>query len=122
MRFRCCVSLAEQCFELLIIPCSLETALSNRESSSRREFLAGEILRAVEGMVRPAVDAFLKGAADEQGQGAQPEGGETLRLETRAMACAFSVIMNPGEHQRMWVASDALESVHQRAAEDCLSG
>ena len=94
--------------------------MSDRESSSRRDFLAGKSLRSeVEGASRATGDALL-GAMGERstgdsnsGQRAQPAGGETLRLETRAMACVFSVIMNPGEHQRMWVASDALELVHQ---------
>lgn len=72
----------------------------------------------VENTSRAAGDALLGEVHARDGnhrteQGAQPEAGETLRLETRAMACTFSVIMNPGEHQRMWVASDALELVHQ---------
>jgi thiamine biosynthesis lipoprotein len=54
----------------------------------------------------------LNGAPNAE-ERAQPEGGETLRLETRAMACAFSIILNPGDHARMWVASDVLEMVHQ---------
>ncbi|NQV27778.1 MAG: FAD:protein FMN transferase [Rhodopirellula sp.] len=98
--------------------------MSDRESSSRREFLAGKSLRSeVEDASRAAGDALLgalndradagRNAGERAGQGTQPEGGETLRLETRAMACEFSVIMNPGEHQRMWVASDALELVHR---------
>lgn len=72
----------------------------------------------VENTSRAAGDALLGEVHARNGnhrteQGVQPEAGETLRLETRAMACTFSVIMNPGEHQRMWVASDALELVHQ---------
>ncbi len=42
-----------------------------------------------------------------------PRGGDTLRLETRAMACQFSVITNPGEHAKIWVASEALDIVHE---------
>lgn len=93
--------------------------MSDRESSSRRNFLAGKALRSeVEETSRAAGDALLGEMSERNGgqqaeQGAQPEGGETLRLETRAMACEFSIILNPGEHQRLWVASDALEMVHQ---------
>ena len=42
-----------------------------------------------------------------------PVAGETFRIETRAMACEFSVILNPGVHERTWVASDALDLVHE---------
>lgn len=93
--------------------------MPDRESSNRRDFLAGKSLRAeVEATSRAAGDALLgeingRDSSQQAEEEAQPEGGETLRLETRAMACTFSVIMNPGEHQRMWVASDALELVHQ---------
>lgn len=93
--------------------------MPDRESSSRRDFLSGKSLRSeVEDRSRSAGDALLNeldgtDAGQLQEQGSHPTAGETLRLETRAMACAFSVIMNPGEHQRMWVASDALELVHQ---------
>lgn len=88
--------------------------MSERESSSRRDFLIGKSLRSeVEQEGRAAGDALLGAMENSSAQRSQPEGGETLRLETRAMACAFSIILNPGEHQRMWVASDALELVHQ---------
>jgi hypothetical protein len=51
--------------------------LADRESSSRRDFLAGKSLRSeVEGASRAAGDALL-GATDEQRT--PPEGGETLR-------------------------------------------
>ncbi|MCA9086407.1 MAG: FAD:protein FMN transferase [Planctomycetaceae bacterium] len=41
-----------------------------------------------------------------------PVAGNTVRLATRAMACEFSVVMNPGSHSDVPVASDALEIVH----------
>ncbi|MDA1162278.1 MAG: FAD:protein FMN transferase [Planctomycetota bacterium] len=66
----------------------------------------------MEGAVGDAGDQLLAAMKTQGGLRAQPEGGETLRLATRAMACEFSIIMNPGEHRRMWVASDALERVH----------
>jgi thiamine biosynthesis lipoprotein len=43
----------------------------------------------------------------------EPVGRDTIRLETRAMACAWSVIMNPGPPRQVMVASDALDLVHQ---------
>ncbi len=43
----------------------------------------------------------------------EPVGHDTIRLETRAMACAWSVIMNPGPPRQVMTASDALDIVHQ---------
>ena len=107
--------LSARCFGCpAILVVSGEVVLADRESSSRRDFLAGRSLRSeVEGTSRAVGDALLKSMGDRSEQRSPPEGGETLRLETRAMACAFSVILNPGEHQRMWIASDALELVHR---------
>lgn len=83
---------------------------SPQNSSSRREFISGKSLRSeVEASARQVGDAFVDGAVEQR---PHPVGGETLRLETRAMACHWSVIMNPGAHGRVWVASDALEMVH----------
>ena len=41
-----------------------------------------------------------------------PVGGSTVRVATRAMACEFSVIMNPGAHEHVSAVSDVLEMVH----------
>ena len=41
-----------------------------------------------------------------------PAGGSTVHVATRAMACEFSVIMNPGPHERVMAVGDVLELVH----------
>lgn len=41
-----------------------------------------------------------------------PSGGPTVRLSTPAMACEFSVIMNPGASERIDAVTSALETVH----------
>lgn len=48
-----------------------------------------------------------------------PAAGDTVRLSTRAMACDFSVIMNPGLTNQIEAAGDALNAVH--AIEEWLS-
>ncbi len=42
-----------------------------------------------------------------------PVGGSTVRVATRAMACEFSVIMNPGSHEQVSMVGDVLEMVHE---------
>jgi FAD:protein FMN transferase len=41
-----------------------------------------------------------------------PAGGPTVRLTTQAMACDFSVIMNPGPSTQIDAAGDVLELIH----------
>ncbi len=41
-----------------------------------------------------------------------PAAGLTVRLSTRAMACDFSVIMNPGPPEQIEAAGEALEVLH----------
>lgn len=48
-----------------------------------------------------------------------PAAGDTIRLSTRAMACDFSVIMNPGDTEQIEAAGDSLNLIH--AIEDWLS-
>ena len=48
-----------------------------------------------------------------------PDAGVTVRLSSRAMACDFSVIMNPGGTEQIEAAGAVLESVH--AVEEWLS-
>lgn len=48
-----------------------------------------------------------------------PAAGDTVRLSTRAMACDFSVIMNPGMTSQIEAAGEALNGIH--AIEDWLS-
>jgi thiamine biosynthesis lipoprotein len=76
----------------------------------RREFLTGEALRAEVAAVGGAVADEIVGAADAI---SPPSGGNTVRLSTRAMACDFAVIMNPGPAGQVRMASDALDLVHQ---------
>ncbi|MFO0427983.1 MAG: FAD:protein FMN transferase [Planctomyces sp.] len=42
-----------------------------------------------------------------------PSGGSTIRLSTSAMACEFSVIMNPGPASQIDAAGEVLECVHE---------
>lgn len=95
-----------------------ETGESNPDSasnkSSRRDFLAGRSLR---GQIERAGDAIV-GHITEQPLGkASPESGPTVRLATRAMACEFCVIQNPGGHERTLVVSDALDLIHSLEAQ-----
>lgn len=49
------------------------------------------------------------------GEDAAPGSGPTVRIGTRAMACDFHVVLNPGPDSSVetWHASDALNLVHQ---------
>ena len=42
-----------------------------------------------------------------------PTSGSTIHVATRAMACEFSVIMNPGPHEHVAAVGDVLELVHE---------
>lgn len=60
--------------------------------------------------------AIEKGAiVSPQGQvkRIQPNAGITVRLSARAMACDFSVIMNPGPTEQIEAAGEALDLVHE---------
>lgn len=74
--------------------------------SSRREFLTGRALQ------HAAADGLLNAEGRPE-----PRAYDTLRLETRAMACAWSVILEPGAHERVMIASDALNLVHELEAQ-----
>lgn len=74
--------------------------------SSRRELLAA---------VAPAPAA----AAEIRPQSVAPAGGSTIRLTTRAMACDFTVILNPSDNAAVPAAGEALERIH--AAERWMS-
>ena len=78
---------------------------------NRRDFLTG---RALRGQVERAGAALLEeAAAAEQ----VPAGGSTVRLATRAMACDFAVILNPGPPEQVAAASEALDLVHALEAQ-----
>lgn len=59
--------------------------------------------------------APLKGAVgrDVPANREAPVSGSTVHVATRAMACDFSVIMNPGPHEHVAAAGDVLELVHE---------
>ncbi|MBX3439597.1 MAG: FAD:protein FMN transferase [Planctomycetaceae bacterium] len=76
---------------------------------SRREFLTG---RAMRQQVEAAGDALADAVVEAGEHVPEPVGYDTIRLETRAMACPWSVILNPGPPKQVMVASDTLDLVH----------
>ncbi|HID24483.1 MAG TPA: FAD:protein FMN transferase [Planctomycetaceae bacterium] len=75
---------------------------------TRREFLTAASLRAeVLDRARDAGDALRAGA-----ERTEPVGQTTVRLTTRAMACDFAVLLNPGPVEQVATASEALDLVH----------
>ncbi|MEZ6144052.1 MAG: FAD:protein FMN transferase [Planctomycetaceae bacterium] len=79
-------------------------------SSNRREFLTG---RAVRQQVEAAGDVLADAIVDAGEHRPEPVGHDTIRLETHAMGCPWSVVMNPGPPRQVMTASDALDIVHQ---------
>jgi FAD:protein FMN transferase len=78
-------------------------------STNRRDFLTGTALRhEVENVGSRLADSIAEALPPEH----VPQAGPTVRLETRAMACKFSVVMNPGPSRRVMIASDALDMIH----------
>jgi FAD:protein FMN transferase len=83
--------------------------LSDDSAASRRDFLTGRALRKqAEAAGSQIADALVECLPAE----AIPRAGPTVRLETRAMACTFGVVMNPGPTQQVRAASDALDTIH----------
>ncbi|WP_197440483.1 FAD:protein FMN transferase [Polystyrenella longa] len=77
------------------------------EQGNRRDFLTGRSLRdRLERNARAVGEGFLNGLPPE------PEAGATLRMATRAMACQFGLVLNPGDRDVVMPATDALERVH----------
>ena len=77
------------------------------ERGNRRDFITGRSLRdRIERNARAAGDAFLDSLQNS------PQAGATLRMATRAMACEFGLILNPGDRDVVMPATDALERVH----------
>lgn len=68
---------------------------------SRRDLMTG--FRAA---LKPTTET-----ADKAVRGGPPSGGGTVRLSCRAMACDFSVIMNPGSTAHLEPAGQALELI-----------
>ncbi len=67
---------------------------------TRRDFLAGRALLRLADRDAPVEERLV------------PMSGPTVRLETRAMACPWSVVMNPGPPDQIMVASEALDLLH----------
>ncbi|MFV0442033.1 MAG: FAD:protein FMN transferase [Planctomycetaceae bacterium] len=77
--------------------------------SSRRRFLTG---RMAADAAREAGER-LADAIEATQRRPLPQSGETVRLETQAMACPWAVILNPGPPERVLTASQALDEVHR---------
>ncbi len=73
---------------------------------SRRDFLTGQAIR------QAAVDRLTETHGDDRPT-SRPRARDTVRLETEAMACRWSVILDPGAPERVMVASEALDQVHR---------
>ncbi|MCA9039141.1 MAG: FAD:protein FMN transferase [Planctomycetaceae bacterium] len=82
------------------------------QQGSRRDFLTGRSLR--DHLVRNAREA---GEAFLENRPPVPEAGATLRMATRAMACEFGLVLNPGDRDIVIPATDALERVHPLEAQ-----
>lgn len=75
--------------------------------NNRRSFLAGRAaVNAVEDAGAQVTEKIL-GNADRL----PPAAGNTVRIETRAMACTWQVMLNPGDRSAVMHASDALDLV-----------
>ncbi|GAB4143690.1 MAG: FAD:protein FMN transferase [Planctomycetaceae bacterium] len=81
----------------------------NPSSSNRRDFLTGKALRR---QVEQAGEHLADAITESESRSAPPVAGDTVRLQTRAMACDFAIILNPDHGEQIPVASDALETVH----------
>lgn len=76
--------------------------------TNRRSFLTGRsVVREVEEGGEQLTNSIL-GEPYELA----PPAGDTVRLETRAMACHWQVMLNPGDRSAVMHASDALDLVH----------
>lgn len=68
----------------------------SRHSGTRRDFLNPAAVPESAGQT----DALI------------PSAGSTMRVATRAMACEFSVVLNPGPHEQVTAVGDVMELVH----------
>lgn len=78
--------------------------------SNRREFLTG---RTVQKEVERTGSEIADELAKQQSERTKPQAGNTIRLSADAMACEFSVVMNPEDNGHYMTASDGLEIIHQ---------
>src|ERR1700732_4790930 len=81
---------------------------------SRRDFLSG---RALRGQIEQTGEALADALLENELQQEIPGAGPTVRLQTRAMACEFGVVMNPGPPRQVMLASDALDMIHALEAQ-----
>jgi len=81
--------------------------------SNRRDFLTGRAIQSAVARTREELADVLVNAEGRT----EPQAFDTLRLETRAMACPWSVILEPGASERVMIASDALSLVHELEAQ-----
>lgn len=78
-------------------------------SSSRRDFLSG---RAAASELTSAQDRLADRVVDASGRPV-PGVGETVRIETRAMACVWQIMLPPGPPEQIMTASEILDDVHE---------
>src|ERR1700722_743910 len=83
-------------------------------SATRRDFLSG---RALRDRVGQAGEEIADGLLPSEFGGTPPDAGPTVRVQTRAMACEFAVVMNPGPPRQVMLASDALDLIHALEAQ-----
>ena len=78
-------------------------------SSDRRGFLTG---RAAAAELEAAQNALADRVLDTTGRPV-PGVGDTVRIETRAMACVWQIMLPPGPPEQVMVASEVLDEVHE---------
>src|SRR4051812_15114093 len=84
------------------------------DSPSRRDFLSGRaLLNRLEETGERAAAALVEALPDR----GVPSAGPTVRIETRAMACVFAVVLNPGAPGHLMIASEALEMIQALEAQ-----
>jgi thiamine biosynthesis lipoprotein len=79
----------------------------SERDSSRREFLTGRAALREADRARDALADRLAGDL-----AAAPQGGNTVRVATTAMACDFAVLLNPGPIEQTMIATDVLDVIH----------
>lgn len=79
---------------------------SSSPAGSRREFLSGQVLRHPIG----------SSIGDESVGLEIPRAGDTLRVQTRAMACQFAIFLDADRREDLAVAGETLDDVHRLEA------
>jgi thiamine biosynthesis lipoprotein len=82
--------------------------------ATRRDFLSG---RALRGQIEESGEALTEALLENEPERIAPDAGPTVRVQTRAMACEFAVVMNPGPPRQVMLASDALDMIHALEAQ-----